>query len=397
MENQNPNDMATMLEQLRAYIQQQLNLGLNPAEVLTQLQQAGWQNDMLQQAFQLAQPEVMPVISQALNPSSLPEEKAQPQAQTIHHPTSATVTRGRFKTGWLLFRQSLRVLRHNEGLIRYVVMSFIASLILAVVFSVIFILEKHVLIQSTTIISANQHNIQYNVTLKPAGYIVVLVYYILTFFIVNLYSAGLVANVIDIFHGQSKLYRNYMKIARSKGGALLIYSVIEATIGLFLRIIAERSKLLGRVVAWAMGAIWSLARLFVVPVIVTSEDNAFVAIKRSTKLLVSTWGENLVGRVSFAGVAIVLFLFVLTPVSFVLIFLGIQFGNIIGAIAATVIVVLLYLAYVILISTASSVLNTALFYYAQYKQIPAAFDPVLINSVFVRRKRKGLFGPKITN
>ena len=399
MDNQNNHDLSVALEQLRNYIKQQLQTGLHPNEIHAQLKQAGWKDDVINHAFQLVQSDVVPSFGQTpeVAPGTVtvgqPAVQAQTQPQGEANQQPATVTRGRFKTGWLLFKQSIRVLRHNEGLMRYVIMSFIVSLILTVILVVIFILGRHALIQNVTTDNTGHSN----VNLKPAGYFLVFLYYILAFFIVNLYSAGLVANVIDLFHGKSQHYRNYMKVAWSKGGTLFIFSVIEATVGLILRAIAERSKLLGRIVAWIIGAIWSLARLFVVPVIVTSDDNAFISIKHSTKLLVSTWGESLIGRVSFGAVALVLFLLVLLPISFVLILLGVLLGHVIGAIASIVLVVLLYLAFSILVSTASSVLNTALFYYAQYKQIPAAFDPALINSVFIRRKRKWLFGPKTTS
>lgn len=389
----NSNDTAVALEQLKNYIKQQLQTGLDPNEIHTQLQQSGWQDDVIQHAFSLVQAEVVPSFNQAPSAPTSTEGQVQPQEQASQQSMPATVTRGRFKTGWLLFKQSIRVLRHNQGLMRYVIMSFLVSLVLTLIFVVIFVVGRHTLIQGvSTDNSGNSH-----LSLKPAGYILAFIYYVLAFFIVNLYSAGLVANVLDLFHGRAQHYRSYMKVAWSKGGTLFIFSVIEATVGLILRAIAERSKLLGRIVAWIIGAIWSLARLFVVPVIVTSDDNAFVSIKHSTKLLVSTWGENLIGRVSFGAVALVLFLLVLLPISFILILLGVLLGHVVGAMISIVLVVLLYLAFSILISTASSVLNTALFYYAQYQQIPAAFDPALINSVFIRKKRKWLFGPKITS
>lgn len=394
MDNSKTNNSIEVIEKLKNYIRKQLNLGLQANEIHNQLKQAGWPDNLIQHAFQLVQAEVVPTLNQEQSSPSTPEVHVQPQVQVMPQTNlPTTVTRGRFKTGWLLFKQSITVLRHNEGLMRYVIMSFIVSFILSIIYFFIFIFARHILIQGVSTANTGQTYLN----LKPAGYILVFVYYILTFFIVNLYSAGLVANVIDLFHGTSKHYSNYMKVAWSKAANLFIFSVIEATVGLILRAITERSQLLGRIITWIIGAIWSLARLFVVPVIVTSNDNALISIKRSTKLLVSTWGENLIGRVSFGGVAVVLFLLVFLPVSIVLILVSVLIGHIIGAMVGILLVLLLFLAFSILISTASSVLNTALFYFAQYREIPAAFDPALINSVFIHRKRKWLFGSKITS
>lgn len=390
--NQNKQDTNDVIYQLKNYIKQQLQSGIQPNEIQIQLKQAGWQDNLIQQAFHLVQIDVVPNNSTPLNNLNTPNtnnaivSNVQP-TQATQNPV-ASVKRGRFKTGWLLFKQSIRVLRHNEGLMRYLVMSFIICTLITILFAIIFYLARHTLISGVTTDSAGNSQD----TLSPLGYILTFIYYIITYFIVNLYSAGLVANVLDIFHGQSDHYSKYMKIARSKSGPLFLFSIIEATVGLILRAIAERSNLLGRIIAALFGVIWSLARLFVVPIIVTTDNNAIASIKQSSKLLVNTWGENLAGRVSFGAIAVIMFIFIIFPISFLLIFIGAVLGQWIGAFISLVFVIFIYLAFSILISTASSILNTALFYYAQFKQIPAAFDPDLINSVFIKRKRRGFLG-----
>jgi hypothetical protein len=46
-------------------------------------------------------------------------------------------------------------------------------------------------------------------------------------------------------------------------------------------------------------------------------------------------------------------------------------------------------------TAASNVLATALYYYARYGEVPAAFDAQLLNSTLIpKKKRKGLFGQK---
>ena len=398
MDNQNHQETNAAADQLRDYIKQQLHTGLNPNEIRTQLQQAGWQDNLINSAFLLVQNDVVPNTEQSPEMQNQAIDTQQPTQQEAETPIvqlgetnsqpqpAATITRGRFRTGWLLFKQSLRLLKNNKKLTRYMFMSFLVGLILTIVYAVIFIVGKHVLLQTSTTSRSSYSS------LKPAGYVVAFLYYILAYFVINIYSAGLVANVIDLFHGQSHDYTHYMKMAWSKSGTLFVFSFIEASIGLILRVIAERSKLLGRIIALIIGALWSLARLFVIPVIVTSDDNAFKSIRRSTKLLISTWGENLVGRVSFGAVTIILFIVVLIPISLVFIFLASLIGHVIGGLISIAFIALLFMAFSILMTTASNVLNTALFYFAQYRQIPAAFDAELINSVFISRKRKGLFG-----
>jgi hypothetical protein len=355
------------LNEIKAHIEKQLHTGLKPDEVVAQLKNSGYQDDDIKKGFALVQNDIMP--------SSISGEDDMSQ--------SSTPKRGRIKTGWLLMKQSLGILKSDKMLVRYIIMSAIYSFGLAVVFFSIILVWKGTFTTKTTDINGK---IMYN--LSPLGYIPAFIYYILAFFIVNLYAAGLAANVLDLFSGKKDSYAVYMKRARAKAGPLFIFSLIEATIGLILRAIAERSKLLGRIAASIFGAIWSIARLFVVPIIVSSDEGAFSAIRDSTKLLVATWGENIIGRVSLGGIFILVFLLVALPISILFILLGALIGGTIGAGLAGALIFMMFIALLIIGSAASNVLNVALFYYAKFHQIPASFDAALINSTFIHKKPK---------
>jgi hypothetical protein len=369
---------------LKSYIQTQLSSGFQPNEIAAQLRGAGWPEENIQQAFRLMQAQIMP--------SPVPAVAA-PVTASLSSPTQSPMSempkRGRTKSGWLLFKQSLRVIKTNKGLTRYIIVSAILGLVLTIIFAVIIWLGHNIFLTNST---SNDSN---NVGLKPLGYLAIFIYYVLAYFITNLYSAGLAANVLDLFQGNSKPYKEYMRRAWSKGLTLFIFSVMEATIGLILRVIVERSKLLGRLVAWILGALWSIARLFVIPIIVSSDVSAPGAIKQSTILLKNTWGENIVSRASFGLGVFLIYLLILIPVTIGLLILGAVLGGFLGAMIGLLLVIIIFIGFSIIVSAASSVLNTALFYYAQYKQIPAAFDADLINNAFVNRKKsRGLLSRK---
>jgi hypothetical protein len=297
MDAEHKPDLAEHIDSLINYIQQQLRAGLQPNEIAAQLRQAGWLNEHINQAFQQVQAQIMPnpIVNHSVNSNAeQPAATVSNYEQPIRKPQFTTQKRGRIKTGWLLFRQSLRVLRNNKGLTRYAFVSAIVSLGLIIVFSLFFVVGRNTFITASSLNNTSNNN----VSLTPVGYIVALIYYVLAFFVVNIYSAGLAANVLDLFNGNSQPYKQYMKKAWSRAGTIFVFSALEATVGLILRAIIERSKLLGRIVAWILGALWSISRLFVIPIIITSNQNAFGAIKQSILLLKSTWGENIVGRVS---------------------------------------------------------------------------------------------------
>lgn len=377
-------------EKITAYLQQQLRSGLTPDEVAAQLRGAGWPEATIQQAFHQAQAQIMPTPHTAAVASpqaAQPAETVASQAQTSNQFTAPANQRGRLSTGWLLFKQSLRVLQANHSLLHYPLIGGLFSMLLFLLLGAAVLLSKHTFLIPPAHPGPNQ---QASVT--PLGYLLIFVYYVLAYFIVNLYTAGLAANVLDLYQGKSQHYGFYMGKARGKAKTIFVFSVIEATVGMILRTIAERSRLLGRIIIRLIGAVWSIATLFVDQIIISSDDGAVPAIKHSAQLIRATWGQNLAGRVSF-GVIYLLSYVLLIPVCIVLIVIGAAIGGAIGAVVAIILCLAILLAFTVVASAASSVLNTALFFYAQNKQIPAAFDAELLNSVFIPKKPgRGLFG-----
>jgi hypothetical protein len=384
MENNTNNTQPPNLDSLVSFIRTQFQSGLHPDEIAQQLRAAGWGEDLIQQGFGQVQAQMMP--NAAVQPNAaVATGSVQPLPVNVPK-------RGRMKTGWMLFKESWKILRSDKMLMRYVVMSALASMGVFVVYAIIIFVGRNIFLSSS--VSTDASGVQTtNYSLTPLGYIPSFVYYVLSFFVINIYAAGLAANVLDLFHGQKLTYADYMKKAWSKAGPLFLFSVIEATVGMILRAISERSQLLGRIVIAFIGAAWSIARLFVVPIIVSTDEGAIPAIKDSTKMVISTWGENLVGRVSMGGVLGLFYMLIMVPISIALLVIGGVIGGIIGLFVALTLIIASLIVFSIVSTAASSILNTALYYYAKNRQIPPAFDAELLNSAFIVRKA-GIFSRK---
>lgn len=370
--------MNDQLEQAKTYVRQQLSSGFTPDQVATQLRGAQWTDEHIQQVFSAVQADIMPsgftaapVVTTAAAPSGVP-------------PQAAPSNPGVIRTGWRLFKQSLALMRGNRYLFRYTVMSAVWALVVSLGFFGVMI--------GVILLTHNNANL----TNGLADALVVLVY-ILLFFVANLYAAGLSANVLDLFHGQRQPYRTYMHTAWQKAPTLLAYSAIEATIGLLLRVIAERVRFVGWIIARLLGAIWSLSTLFTIPIIMTTDKpRAFRSIKQSMSLFKATWGEGITSKVSIHAVVFLLTLASLIPFSLLLLLVGAG-AHLLGGLATAIlifVIVAAWLLFLVLLSLfatlATSIINVALFYYATTKQVPPAFDADLLNSVYFKRQR--LFG-----
>lgn len=378
-------------EKLNGYIYRQLQAGLQPEEIAQQLRTAGWDEATIARSFEaaratltpLAQPITPPVQQVVASPSSQPSPIVQQMATgpaVSFAPTGQK--RGRIKTGWLLLKQSMKVLLHNKQLIRYPFMGGLMSLLLTIIFAVI-VVAGHSIFLVHSVDSAGKSVWTANLYGNMLG----AVYYVLTFFVIFLYNAGLAAHVLDIFRGTSQPYKHYMKVAWSKRVPIFFYAIITATVGFILRTIEQRFKFLGFFISKIFGALWTLANLFTIPVIVESDSSAPSAIKQSTKLFLSRWGENITARITFGGLAFGLYLLLLIPLFIVTVMLGGLLGAV-GIIIGFVIIFISIIAFATVETAAESILSTGLYYYAKYEQIPGAYDPELLNATFIPKKQK---------
>ena len=364
-------------EKLKDYIRQQLYSGQSPDEIAHQLTGAGWQADHIQQAFLSLQAEMVPT---AYAPTPTAPATPSTESQPVH-PRAAGRRRGRIRVGWQLFKQSFALLRGNRYLVRYLVMTGAWIVAITLVFMGLYLLLylvglRHELSQGGT------------TTASWLGYLLAFLDYVAVYFFINLYAAGLTANVLDIFQGKKQPYHTYMRTAWSKAPALFVFSVIAATVGMILQYVVERIRWVGWLLSWILGTMWSLGTLFVVPIIMTSENPSGVrSIRESVRFFKQTWGENITAKVSVN--APLFFLNLALMMAFVAgIFIGHAIAGNIGLLIVVILYVIAVLALAIIGSFANSLVNIALFYYAAYHEVPPAFSEDLLNHVFIPRKRR---------
>jgi len=361
-------DRATMDDHLAAlttYISQQLQGGHRPDDIAAGLRAAQWPEDYIQRSFYAAQAAMLP---SDFTPST-PVAAVTPQATAKR--------RGRVRTGWQLFKQSAAILHANRYLLRYLVMTWVWVFGITAALVAIYYFFDGALYSST---DGN--------ALSPLGYALAFVDWLAISFFINLYAAGLTANVFDLFDGQRQPYRVYMRRAWSKAPALLTFSLISATVGFVLRYVVERVRWVGWLLAWLLGTFWSLGTLFVVPIIMSSERPSGVSsIKQSVRFFKQTWGENIVAKASVNTPVFLLQCALLATAVFSF-FAAVTAAGLIGF----MIVIFLYFAASLTLSVigsfANSITNIALFYFATTHRVPPAFSAELLNQVFVQRRRK---------
>jgi hypothetical protein len=209
-------------------------------------------------------------------------------------------------------------------------------------------------------------------------------FYFVQYFVIIFFNTALVGAAIARLDGGDPTVSDSLALAWSRIGSILGYALISATVGVLLRLIAEKLGFIGRLIEFGAGLAWTVATFLVVPVLAAEGVGPLKAIERSGSLLSETWGENLIGSggislvISFVGAAIIL--------------LGygggtllVNQGDVAAGISLMVIGAVAMIGLIIVGTALSAVYSGAVYYFALTGDAPAGFDRALI---------RGAFGPK---
>ncbi|HXT68998.1 MAG TPA: DUF6159 family protein [Vicinamibacterales bacterium] len=201
--------------------------------------------------------------------------------------------------------------------------------------------------------------------------------YVLTYAIGIFFQAAVIAGATERLRGGDPTVGSALAAASRKILPILMWAVVAATVGMLLRAIQDRAGFIGKIVVGIIGAAWSLATFFVVPVIVLEESSIGESFGRSLGLFKKTWGEQFVGGASI-GIAAVCAWVTLVAVVGLLAWAGIAFAAFaVGAAGAV------FLA--VLFPTLQGVFVASLYQYATQGGTPRGFDAQLLSQAFVRK------------
>jgi hypothetical protein len=193
----------------------------------------------------------------------------------------------RLSNGWKLSMNSFKVLKANQQLIIFPVLSGISlTLVIGSFFTVVF---------------ANAGWDTENLgELSSAGYYALLfLFYLVNYFIVVFFNMALIHCTRLYFRGEEVSVRAGLRFSMSRIGVIFSWAVFAATVGTILRAIQENSGIIGKIITGIIGIVWSIATFFVVPIIAYENLGPIAAFKRSSQMMKQKWGESLAAGFSF--------------------------------------------------------------------------------------------------
>ncbi|MEI8062269.1 MAG: DUF6159 family protein [bacterium] len=306
-------------------------------------------------------------------PTSAPNATPASSGQVMPAPEIQNVSQlpiikiGKFKASRMIVSQSWKVLKDEKGLAWFPVLSAIVSLVALIGMVATFFF---------VVMGGNIHAFD---NIKETGgnvisYVILFVYYLVMFLITNYFLAGMYIIIHGRFKGQNISFTDGINGANKNLGKIFMWSLISATIGVVLRIVADNFKIVGRVVAYILGAAWSILTYFSLPALIIGQKSVKESFKDSAATIRKNWGETII--VNF-GTG--LFFGLLTLAVLILAIGAMILVPVIGMVILVGILCAIYLvAITIISSTLGSIFKLALYEYAETGTVPQGFDADLI-------------------
>ena len=274
---------------------------------------------------------------------------------------------GRLERSWELGKTSWRVLRNDKDLAAFPVFGAIASVVVLAIFAG--------LIFATGLNSGNGSG---NDSMKPIGWMFVVVLYVALAFITVYFQAALTHGANERLQGHDTSIRASLDAANGKLHRLLPWALVAATVSIIIRSLEDRG-ILGQIVAAVVGTAWALVTFLTIPIIMLEDLGPGKALKRSGQLFKQTWGENVAAQFGFS-----IFGFI-AAIPAIIVIAAVASANVLPLTIAVGAVGVAWLAVVsIVISAMTGIYKVALYHYAvdgtgvgpfSQAELEAAFQP----------------------
>jgi len=266
----------------------------------------------------------------------------------------------RFSRSFDIVTQSYRILLHDKELLVLPLIASVINISVALSFAFGFGLTPAVV----------RHG---GIEVYPPLFLMYVVVYTVGIF----FQAAVIAGATERMRGGDPTLGSALSAAARRIGSIVAWAVVAATVGTIIRIIHDKASFLGKLLAAVLGAAWSLATFFIVPVLVLEDRSIRDSFNRSVSVFRENWGESIVGPIGIGLAAVCAWVPLIVVAGVVAALAGTPAG--IGLFALGAIVLIVFF------STLQGIFLATLFRYATEGWVPAGFSGVLLEQAFVRR------------
>jgi Family of unknown function (DUF6159) len=272
----------------------------------------------------------------------------------------------RLSNSWELVKESARVLRADEELMIFPIISSIGVIIVSATFLIPMFLANF---------------FDFALRFQLVGLAVLFLFYMAQYFVIFFANTALVGAALIRIRGGDPTIKDGFNIALQRIGPILGYSLIAATVGMIIKTLSNRRGGLQRILVSLLGVAWNVATYLVVPVLAAENVGPVDAIKRSAHLLKQTWGEQVIGNLgleTFFGLIYVLIIVISLPIFIIFLVHNLYALAVISFLFLMILIVLIGLVN----ATLSGIYSAAVYQYAANGQTSSFFNQNLVKNAF---------------
>ena len=222
---------------------------------------------------------------------------------------------GKFQRSWLLLKSSLSIIARNKQLLVFPIVIFSLTVVIVLFFLAPAVFRptgysytqpehwqaiSHSLFTQSEAGVVQYRSQKYGFTPVAIAYLALL--YCVSMFFATFFNVAFYNEILAALSGQPVSIGRGLKFACTRWKAVLMWTLFAGLVGLIIKTIEQRLEIVGRLLARFIGLAWSIASVFVIPIIVREEQDAnpLNILRKSASILKRTWGEALIG---YAGLA----------------------------------------------------------------------------------------------
>ena len=276
----------------------------------------------------------------------------------------------KFERSWRIMKASWDLLRQDKEILLFPVLSGLSLFLILLSFAVPVIALGGV----DTVHRIARHN-------GAVGHLVVLfAFYFINYFVILFFNTAIVACATIRMRGGNPTVSDGLHEASTRLFDIAGWALVSASVGMLLRMIEERSRLVGRIVAGLLGMAWGITSYLVIPILVNERKGPMEAFQESARLLKKTWGEELIGGFSFG-----LVFFVLSMPAAALVYGGVASGSGIPSLALFALAVFYLVSLAVVQAALQGIFQAALYQYARKGEAPRGFERDVLNEAITPR------------
>jgi hypothetical protein len=304
----------------------------------------------------------------------------------------------KFSRSWRLFVCSYQIIVKNKPLLLFPLLSLCFTLGIALFFLLPVVLfptgqpwtDAHhwltILNRLPGVSIRDNEWKMHSPTFKIIAYSYLAVCYLLTMFSATFCNVAFYNEIIKALAGNAVSVAEGFKFARRRIRSILAWSLFAGAVGLIIQALERRSGWIGRIVMGFVGMAWSVASVFVIPVMIREESaNPVTLLKNSAATLKKTWGEGLIGYIGMnlgEGVFMLVSIMALVAIGII----SMMLHTVLLAILALAAWVFALFVFSYFVATASSVYRCALYVYASEGVVPTPYTADLMDGAWKVKK-----------